>query len=140
MLIIIIILCYAISYRALGPGMQFQHKLHIVYLINDILHHCQRKGAQDLQKALEDVVVPVFFSTQLDESPENRQKVTKVLGIWENHNLFEPSLLQVNLQLRYLTLLALNDLINTHYLVCHKPVARKVKCADHYNHQLPCEN
>lgn len=80
--------------RALGPGMQFQHKLHIVYLINDILHHCQRKGAQDLQKALQDVVVPVFFGTQLGETPENLQKVTKVLGIWESHNLFEPSLLQ----------------------------------------------
>lgn len=77
--------------------MQFQHKLHIVYLINDILHHCQRKGAQELQKALQDVVVPVFFATQLGETPENLQKVTKVLGIWESHNLFEPSLLQVNI-------------------------------------------
>ena len=87
---------FPISFRALGPGMQFQHKLHIVYLVNDILHHCQRKGAQDLQKALQDVVVPLFFVTQLGESPENLQKVTKVLGIWESHNLFEPSLLQVN--------------------------------------------
>ena len=84
------------SFRALGPGMQFQHKLHIVYLINDILHHCQRKGAQELRKALEDVVVPVFFSTQLGETAENLQKTTKVLGIWESHNLFESSLLQVN--------------------------------------------
>ena len=79
--------------------MQFQHKLHVVYLINDILHHCQRKGAQDLRKALEDVVVPVFFCTQLGESTENLQKVTKVLGIWESHNLFEPSLLQVTVVL-----------------------------------------
>ena len=78
--------------------MLFQHKLHIVYLINDILHHCQRKGAQDLKKALEDVVVPVFFCTQLGESAENLQKITKVLGIWESHNLFEPALLQVNSQ------------------------------------------
>lgn len=24
----------------------FEHKLHIVYLVNDLLHHCQRKGNQ----------------------------------------------------------------------------------------------
>ena len=88
-------------FRVLGPGMQFQHKLHIVYLVNDILHHCQRKGAQDLQKTLEDIIVPLFFCTQIGESPENLQKVTKVLGIWENHNLFEPSLLQASLNLWY---------------------------------------
>ena len=88
-------LCSNLSFRALGPGMQFQHKLHIVYLVNDILHHCQRKGAQDLKKSLEDIIVPLFFCTQIGESPENLQKVTKVLGIWESHNLFEASLLQV---------------------------------------------
>ena len=76
--------------------MQFQHKLHIVYLVNDILHHCQRKGAQDLKKSFEGIIVPLFFCTQIGESPENLQKVTKVLGIWESHNLFEASLLQVN--------------------------------------------
>lgn len=76
--------------------MQFQHKLHIVYLVNDILHHCRRKGAQDLQKTLEDIIVPLFFCTQTGESPENLQKLTKVLGIWENHNLFEPPLLEVS--------------------------------------------
>ena len=81
--------------------MQFQHKLHIVYLINDILHHCQRKGAQDLQETLNNIVVPVFFATQLGESAENLQKINKVLGIWESHNLFEPSLLQVILQITY---------------------------------------
>ena len=84
-----------LSFRVLGPGMQFQHKLHIVYLVNDILHHCQRKGAQDLKKSLEDIIVPLFFCTQIGESPENLQKITKVLGIWESHNLFEASLLQV---------------------------------------------
>ena len=72
-----------LSFRALGPGMQFQHKLHIVYLVNDILHHCQRKGAQDLKKSLEDIIVPLFFCTQIGESPENLQKITKVLGISE---------------------------------------------------------
>ena len=81
--------------------MQFQHKLHIVYLVNDILHHCQRKGTQDLKKSLEDIIVPLFFCTQIGESPENLQKVTKVLGIWESHNLFEASLLQVCLTVRY---------------------------------------
>ena len=77
--------------------MQFQHKLHIVYLINDVLHHCQRKGAHDLQKSLEDVVKPVFFCAQIDESPENQQKLTKVLGIWESHNLFDAVTLQVGI-------------------------------------------
>ncbi|KAK2554581.1 Calcium homeostasis endoplasmic reticulum protein [Acropora cervicornis] len=80
--------CYQTSQyllkRALGPGMQFQHKLHIVYLINDILHHCQRKGAQDLQEALNNIVVPVFFATQLGESAENLQKINKKLKNSEN--------------------------------------------------------
>jgi len=31
---------------------QFSHKLHVIYLINDVLHHCVRKGADTLLRSL----------------------------------------------------------------------------------------
>lgn len=84
------------SCRALTPGMQFQHKLHIIYLINDLVHHCARKQSHDLKKAIQDVVVPIFVHTHLEESPESQQKLTKVLSIWESNNLFEGSYIMVS--------------------------------------------
>lgn len=64
----------------------FLHKLHIIYLVNDILHHCVRKGVAELKKAIEDVVVAMFCNVAKDASDEQQAKLNKLLTLWESKN------------------------------------------------------
>ncbi|XP_076289967.1 SR-related CTD associated factor 6 isoform X2 [Lasioglossum baleicum] len=64
----------------------FSHKLHIIYLVNDVLHHCARKKSMDLRKAMESVVVPMFCNTSLAASEEQLNKLNKLLSLWESKN------------------------------------------------------
>ncbi|XP_065359706.1 calcium homeostasis endoplasmic reticulum protein [Calliphora vicina] len=74
--------------KALVDGTTFQQKLHLIYLINDILHHCVRKNANDLKNSLENVVIPMFCSADLIASTEQRTKLTKLLSLWESKAKF----------------------------------------------------
>ncbi|KAL0103706.1 hypothetical protein PUN28_017754 [Cardiocondyla obscurior] len=67
-------------------GTTFSHKLHIIYLVNDVLHHCARKKSMDLRKAMESVVVPMFCNTSLAASEEQLNKLNKLLSLWESKN------------------------------------------------------
>ncbi|KAL6259609.1 hypothetical protein P5V15_009525 [Pogonomyrmex californicus] len=67
-------------------GTNFSHKLHIIYLVNDVLHHCARKKSMDLRKAMESVVVPMFCNTSLAASEEQLNKLNKLLSLWESKN------------------------------------------------------
>lgn len=61
-----IILQYLLQ-KALITDADFSHKLHLIYLVNDVLHHCIRKNAAELKKCLENVVIPMFCSAQLSK-------------------------------------------------------------------------
>ncbi|XP_017882786.1 calcium homeostasis endoplasmic reticulum protein isoform X2 [Ceratina calcarata] len=67
-------------------AINFSHKLHIIYLVNDVLHHCARKKSMDLRKAMESVVVPMFCNTSLAASEEQLNKLNKLLSLWESKN------------------------------------------------------
>ncbi|XP_043483734.1 calcium homeostasis endoplasmic reticulum protein [Leptopilina heterotoma] len=67
-------------------GTSFTQKLHIVYLVNDVLHHCARKKSMDLRKAMESVVVPMFCNSSLAASEEQVTKLNKLLSLWESKN------------------------------------------------------
>ncbi|XP_033210544.1 calcium homeostasis endoplasmic reticulum protein isoform X2 [Belonocnema kinseyi] len=67
-------------------GSAFSQKLHIVYLVNDVLHHCARKKSMDLRKAMESVVVPMFCNASLAASEEQVNKLNKLLSLWESKN------------------------------------------------------
>ncbi|XP_063921571.1 calcium homeostasis endoplasmic reticulum protein isoform X2 [Zophobas morio] len=70
----------------------FSQKLHIIYLVNDLLHHCARKNAHDLKEALESVVVPMFCNAHISASEEQRAKLEKLLKLWESKaNYLDPS-------------------------------------------------
>lgn len=56
----------------------FEAKLHLVYLINDVLHHCVRKGAESLKHSMENVVVSIFCSTHLAADEQKKEKLKKV--------------------------------------------------------------
>jgi len=66
----------------------FPHMLHIIYLINDVGHHCSRKNLTDLQKSIGDVVGWIVGITDHSQSDENKEKLTKVLKIWETNKVF----------------------------------------------------
>ncbi|KAK5827245.1 hypothetical protein F5H01DRAFT_331046 [Linnemannia elongata] len=70
----------------------FDEKLHIVYLTNDILSHCERKQQQWIKDAIHPSLVPMlraaYFFPGVDDS--QRQRVIKVLDIWRNREFFPP--------------------------------------------------
>ncbi|XP_034656607.1 calcium homeostasis endoplasmic reticulum protein [Drosophila subobscura] len=74
--------------KALVNGSTFQQKLHLIYLVNDILHHCMRKNINDLKNSLENVVIPMFCSADLIASMDQRQKLAKLLSLWESKAKF----------------------------------------------------
>ncbi|XP_055910093.1 calcium homeostasis endoplasmic reticulum protein isoform X2 [Eupeodes corollae] len=74
--------------KALLNGATFTQKLHLIYLVNDILHHCVRKNANDLKNSLENVVIPMFCSAQLIASNDQKGKLSKLLSLWESKAKF----------------------------------------------------
>ena len=38
-----------LAHKVTDPSASFQIKLHIIYLMNDVLHHCMRKNNDDLR-------------------------------------------------------------------------------------------
>ncbi|KOB73344.1 putative mrna binding protein [Operophtera brumata] len=76
-------------------GAGFTQKLHIIYLVNDVLHHCARKNAEDLKKNLESVVVPMFCNTSIAVTEEQEAKLNKLLRLWESKsNYFETAVIE----------------------------------------------
>ncbi|KAJ3619166.1 hypothetical protein MTP99_005947 [Tenebrio molitor] len=70
----------------------FSQKLHVIYLVNDLLHHCARKNANDLKEALESVVVPMFCNAHISATEEQRAKLEKLLKLWESKaNYLDPN-------------------------------------------------
>ncbi|XP_068630512.1 calcium homeostasis endoplasmic reticulum protein isoform X2 [Battus philenor] len=77
------------------PGAAFTQKLHIIYLVNDVLHHCARKNAEDLKKNLENVVVPMFCNASIAVTEEQEAKLNKLLRLWESKsNYFESAVIE----------------------------------------------
>ncbi|KAL4710528.1 hypothetical protein ACJJTC_008930 [Scirpophaga incertulas] len=77
------------------PGAAFTQKLHIIYLVNDVLHHCARKNAEDLKKNLENVVVPMFCNASIAVTEEQEAKLNKLLRLWESKsNYFETAVIE----------------------------------------------
>ncbi|XP_064604501.1 calcium homeostasis endoplasmic reticulum protein-like [Liolophura sinensis] len=72
----------------------FQMRLHLIYLINDLLHHCQRKNADDLKIALEKIVVPAFCTASTGVEEEKKQKLTKLLSLWEQNKYFSQATIE----------------------------------------------
>ena len=71
----------------------FTVKLHLVYLMNDVLHHCARKGADELKQSLESVAVEMFCSgwVSATEDGAKQAKFTKLIKLWEDKSIFSPS-------------------------------------------------
>ncbi|CAN8004556.1 unnamed protein product, partial [Ixodes hexagonus] len=88
------LICQYLLKKVTVPGAPFDMKLHIVYLINDVLHHCVRKNADGLKQALEQIVVPIFCTTSIGVDEEKGQKLAKLLKLWETNKYFAPLVLE----------------------------------------------
>ncbi|KAI6651032.1 Calcium homeostasis endoplasmic reticulum protein [Oopsacas minuta] len=90
--------CIRVSQLLLGktkclPGMNFYNRLHVVYLINDVLHHCIRKNNQNLRRALQQQIPHMFSNCSKGATPDNLKKLTKLVKIWRSQNYFEEGIL-----------------------------------------------
>ncbi|XP_047231691.1 calcium homeostasis endoplasmic reticulum protein isoform X2 [Girardinichthys multiradiatus] len=72
----------------------FELRLHLIYLTNDVLHHCQRKQQKDLLAALQKVVVPIYCTSFLAVEEEKQQKITRLLQLWEKNGYFDEDTIQ----------------------------------------------
>ena len=99
-------IAHYLAYRVTQESASFTLKLHLIYLMNDVLHHCVRKYADELKQSLESVAVEMFCSgwtscasnggnlTNGKESVESRQaKLSKLIKLWEDKSIFSPSTL-----------------------------------------------
>ncbi|KAI8041269.1 hypothetical protein M5D96_005525 [Drosophila gunungcola] len=122
--------------KALVNGSTFQQKLHLIYLVNDILHHCMRKNINDLKNSLENVVIPMFCSADLIASNDQRQKLAKLLSLWESKAKFFDACVISKLQSpdssmqEYKT-----NLQNTHHEIAAKFAQNTKATLDNYQKQ-----
>ncbi len=88
------LLAHYLAYKVTEPKAPFQLKLHLIYLMNDVVHHCVRKNNDDLKGSLESVIVEMFCSAWLscaDEKGDQGQrenKLTKLINLWQDKYIF----------------------------------------------------
>ena len=75
------------------PGVSFFDRLHIVYLINDVLHHCIRKNNQELRRAIQQQIPQIFSNCSKDATKENLKKLDKLVKIWRSQTYFDEGVL-----------------------------------------------
>ncbi|CAJ0586661.1 unnamed protein product, partial [Mesorhabditis spiculigera] len=84
-----IILLY-LQHRIRETSSSDSFRIHILYLINDWAHHCQRKKLTG-QTAMLSRYVPKMFAW-ISEAAQNRasanEKLEKLVGTWEGHKYF----------------------------------------------------
>ncbi|CAG0898481.1 unnamed protein product [Darwinula stevensoni] len=62
--------------KIIEPGATFSLKMHLIYLINNLLHHCVRK---DLQKSFMEMAVTPMFCNAWFSAPENEERLENLL-------------------------------------------------------------
>nr|XP_039268165.1 calcium homeostasis endoplasmic reticulum protein-like [Styela clava] len=73
---------------------KFDTQLHIVYLVNDVLHHASRKHIGDLSSALQSVILPIFCMANANAPEARRERLTKLLGLWQKFKYFNEDILE----------------------------------------------
>lgn len=77
-------------YRVKEPRATEQFKLHILYLINDWAHHCQRKKLDAIRQMLSRYVPQLYaFTAYGVQDAALNEKLEKLIGVWEGHKYFD---------------------------------------------------
>uniref|UniRef100_A0A6Q2XP71 Uncharacterized protein n=1 Tax=Esox lucius TaxID=8010 RepID=A0A6Q2XP71_ESOLU len=88
------LMCSHLRNRITADAAHFELRLHLIYLTNDVLHHCQRKQQRDLLAALQKVVVPIYCTSFLAVEEDKQQKITRLLQLWEKNGYFDEVTIQ----------------------------------------------
>lgn len=72
----------------------FVEKLHVIYFLNDLLHYCKRKTVTNLLQAIESVLVLIYSMCVLMADEEGKNKLNKVLSLWEANSYVRIEILQ----------------------------------------------
>ncbi|RWS07187.1 calcium homeostasis endoplasmic reticulum protein-like protein, partial [Dinothrombium tinctorium] len=83
--------------RVLSLGQSFDAKLHLLYLINDLLNHCMRKGSESLKRSLEKVIIPIYCCAFFESDEEKQQRLIKLLKLWESNQYIDENILDAAL-------------------------------------------
>lgn len=86
-------IAHYLAFRVTQDEAPFQLRLHLIYLLNDVLHHCVRKNAEELKQCLESVAVEMFCSgwTAARGDESKQAKLTKLIRLWEDKSIFSGS-------------------------------------------------
>ncbi|CAF1122053.1 unnamed protein product [Didymodactylos carnosus] len=87
-------ICLYLVDRLLSPDASFDARLHLIYLINDILHNCVRKGYDELRLHLEKIIVPTFCLAVDQADEERKGKLVKLLDLWEKNKYFRVEIME----------------------------------------------
>ena len=83
-----ILLAEYLSFKATNLSTPFTKKLHLIYLVNDVLHHCVRKNNDVMKKALETVAAPMYCSAARVATGDEMEKLSKLITLWTSKNKF----------------------------------------------------
>jgi len=65
------------------------HQLNLLYLANDIIQNGKRRGTvPEYIKGFENVLVPALAACGRNKDPKVRQKIQRIINIWETRQLF----------------------------------------------------
>ena len=83
-----LLLAEFLSFKATNLSTPFTKKLHLIYLVNDVLHHCVRKNNDVMKKALETVAAPMYCSAAKIATGDEMEKLSKLITLWTSKNKF----------------------------------------------------
>lgn len=73
----------------------FETRLYIIYLINDLLHYLKRHSdTANFLPALNRVIVPIYSLALESADDEKRDKLTRVLNLWESNAYLSTDILK----------------------------------------------
>ncbi len=87
------LVAHYLAYRVTQEDAPFNVKLHLIYLMNDVLHHSMRKHAEELKQSLESVAVEMFCGAHTSANDDQKAKLAKLIKLWEDKKIFSSSTL-----------------------------------------------
>ena len=70
-----LLLAEYLSCKATSQSTPFTKKLHLIYLVNDVLHHCVRKNNDVMKDALETVAAPMYCAAAKVANGDEMEKL-----------------------------------------------------------------
>lgn len=81
-------ICYYLQRRIMSKEAVDDVRLHLIYFMNDMIHHGNKKGISLIKKHLELVVLPSFCYAIEKVEAGKRSKMNMLLDLWEKNRYF----------------------------------------------------